>query len=494
MKAIIHIGGEKTGTSTVQEFCAKNRTKLSDHGIIYPTSLGASNHLRLMAYALEDDAFDETGTRMFLGLKTPDQIEVFRKQLRAELAEEIAAAPSASTLLLSNEHLQSRLLKISETRRLGRLIRHFADEISIVLYMRRQDRLAVSYYSTRLKSDTFTDDAVFPTIVRHAPLPSYYDYNAVLARYEKAFGADNITVRVFDPDQFIGGDLICDFFDACGLPAPDETFARVERENESLSEIGLRFFKRFNPRVPRFSHGRLNPYRQGILSAIMKRYTGRGPVVSRQEAEAFYHKFNESNRDIQSRYFPDATGPLFDEDFSDYDDADCAAPSEDELLDLAVHLWVERSAAIDELRTENALLRFQSAVRDDPDVEPPALPEISLGGELPAFLSLRYLGALLYSDQMQRAVEVAQALLGAGTARPVLIVVLGFAMLALDDEAAYAALLADQANVPKLAKFLEAIRQGEVAQGPRRDWMAFFRSCEGANGQVYARCLAWLDH
>jgi hypothetical protein len=490
VRAIIHIGGEKTGTSTIQTFCAKNRLALAAQGILYPTSPGASNHLKLTAYALEDDAVDDT--RQSLALSTREQIDEFRKQLRADLSREIAKADDASTLILSNEHLQSRLLKGSEVRRLANLVRNYTDDITILLYIRRQDRVAVSHYSTRLKSDSFTDDIVFPTPPGNDLLPEYYDYAAVLTRYEKVFGQENIVVRLFDANRFVDGDLLQDFRHACDIPG-SAALAAVGRENESLSETGIRFFKRFNPQVPRFVNGRVNPYRHGVAAAITSRYAGAGPVASGAEAKTFYQSFATSNRAVRDRYFPDLDGPLFDEDFTHYDREQAAAIPEDDLIDLAIHLWVDRATALEALRIENALLRFQLAVRDDPARAPPTPPDVSLDGALPTPLMLRYLGALLYIRSFRKVADITAVLLAARTTGPVMLFVHACALAGLGERTGLEPPQQNRALSPKMRRSLETIALAGLDRQPISRWMEFFKNETMAHTQVYSRCLAWLD-
>jgi hypothetical protein len=490
VKAIIHIGGEKTGTTTIQAFCARNRAVLAERGILYPSSAGASNHLGLAAYALDDDTIDDI--RQSLNLHTRDQLDEFRKRLRADLSNEVAQIPNISTMLLSNEHLHSRLLKHSEIRRLHRLVSDYATQITVLLYIRRQDRVAVSHYSTRLKSDGFTDEHVFPTVSRRGRLPAYYDYDAVLARYEKIFGAGNIVVRLFEPARFVDGDLVRDFLHACDIRDPDD-FATVERQNESLSDVGIKFFKRFNPRVPRFVHGRPNPYRRGVDVAVTKHHAGEGPAVSTAEAKTFYEKFAISNRAVQARYFPAAKGPLFDEDFSRYDQERAAPLGEDELIDLAVDLWIERTSVIEMLRLENALLRFQAAIREGRDRPPPTLPEISIDETLPAHLMFRYLGALLYMESYRKAADVTAVLLEQHTAPPVVQYVHACALAGLGDQARVEGFLNDRASAPRVRTSLETIARAGLTGRPIDHRMAFFKSGAMSHTRVYSRCLAWLD-
>ena len=52
-RAIIHVGHEKTGTKSIQNFLIANNQSLKREGIIFPKSLGSGNHTRLVAAMLD---------------------------------------------------------------------------------------------------------------------------------------------------------------------------------------------------------------------------------------------------------------------------------------------------------------------------------------------------------------------------------------------------------------------------------------------------------
>jgi len=490
VKAIIHIGAEKTGTTSIQQFCAMNRAHLADEGILYPVSLGASNHMRLTAYALNDDKIDDV--RLTVGPSSRDQVDSYRDRLRGSLAAEIEQAGENSTLILSNEHLQSRLIEQEEVDRLRDFISPLVDRTQILIYIRRQDRVAVSYYSTRLKADLDLEGPLFPTCAADAPLPDYYDYDRMLRRYEATFGRENITVRIFEPAGATGWDLLRDFREQCDIPESND-YLIPSRENQSLSELGIRFLRRFNKQAPRFVEGRLNPYRAEIIDATGRCFSGPGPEVRRLDAEAFYRHFEEGNEAINSRYFPESTGPLFDEDFSVYDKVRNRQVTENDLIDLATYLWLDRSKVIADLLLENALLNFEISVKANPDGPLPSLPDLPPEGSLSPNLAMNYLGALLYGGAFKKAVEVSDRLLGDLGSKPVLFLVHGFALLALGNDAAFEAFREEHPLAPKLAASLLALKHVGLAENTRADWMDFFEEGDKFQSLVYKRCLSWLQ-
>ena len=55
MELYLHIGTEKTGTTTIQSFLAANRDLLKRNRILYPRAPGEQNH-RALAAAAQDCA------------------------------------------------------------------------------------------------------------------------------------------------------------------------------------------------------------------------------------------------------------------------------------------------------------------------------------------------------------------------------------------------------------------------------------------------------
>lgn len=59
MDLIIHIGTEKTGTTSIQNGLHANRDALTQAGIYLPVSLGGHNPRQLATYAMKDGRPDD---------------------------------------------------------------------------------------------------------------------------------------------------------------------------------------------------------------------------------------------------------------------------------------------------------------------------------------------------------------------------------------------------------------------------------------------------
>src|ERR1043165_5358722 len=85
-RAFLHIGVEKTGTTTIQAFMAKNRQALTKKGVLYPRAPGNENHVGLTIYAADNPQhlFD---LLPFANLKPDADLDAFREQMLAELKD-----------------------------------------------------------------------------------------------------------------------------------------------------------------------------------------------------------------------------------------------------------------------------------------------------------------------------------------------------------------------------------------------------------------------
>ena len=104
--AILHIGVEKTGTSTIQEFLHLNRKLLAKNGFWFPKSIGMRNHRTLASCCLIDkrsDAFLRMNR-----LSEPGQRKKWKQKLIQDFETELSGlSPEIKHVIISSEHLSS---------------------------------------------------------------------------------------------------------------------------------------------------------------------------------------------------------------------------------------------------------------------------------------------------------------------------------------------------------------------------------------------------
>lgn len=294
----LHIGTEKTGSTSIQTFLAENRAALRVRGWLYPRTTGIRAHHDLVAYSLDDERDDDTrratGGRQF-------SLDVFRRLLLESLENEITAS-GASTLALSNERLATRLLRPTEIARIKGLCDRFAHETKVVVYLRNQPDFLVSRYTNVIwEGGTREFDFQGRTAIA--------DYALLLDRWSHEFGKENLVVRRFEPVDFPNCDLIADFtrsigLDASGLHAPPRT-------NPSLDAKSLAFLRGLNRRLPRALAGRIRPIRGAIVRVLQRRRGRTRFVIPRAEAERIEAAYRESNERVAADYFGSRFRPLF---------------------------------------------------------------------------------------------------------------------------------------------------------------------------------------
>lgn len=299
MKLSLHIGTPKSGTTTIQRFLKHNRALLQENGVHVPRSAGESNHRRLAAMFLTDDTVDDFFRR--LNLQDRAKRCAAKRQWQADLSAEIEAQ-DCSHVVMSSEHLQSRLREPAAIRALSDYLQARFSDIRIILYIRDPLDTVVSLYSTAVKSGSrlaelpLSPPNLWANIVNH---------KATIQRWQANLAPADLKLRLFQKDDFVRGDLLADFISAAELPALD--YKRPKRANESLDRLGLELLRRLNRDIPVIlPDGTANPQRGNIKTVFEAHFNGGAPFLPSAEAVAAYDAgFAESNDWVRQAFFPD---------------------------------------------------------------------------------------------------------------------------------------------------------------------------------------------
>lgn len=331
MKLILHIGTEKTGTTSIQHALARSRNELCHNGILYPKLLNTENHMEIAVVGMGLRSDDTIQIQELA--RTGNDLSAYLDAVRGALAAEIDVA-KPHTLLISSEHLHSRLPDVEDVERLADFLGRDFDDVKVIVYLRRQDRMAVSLHSTRLKGGGIGE--MLP--IYQVP-PPYFDLNALLERYAAVFGAQAIVPRIYHRSELREGDVVKDFYASAGLGI---TPPEINNQNISVSRRQAQFLKLMNERLPLIEDGKINPARGPIFFAIHKVLPGPAARPSRDEALRFQAQFDALNRLARDRFLPEVDPPtLFDDDFSSYPEVgDLGQPlTEGDFADFAEALW-----------------------------------------------------------------------------------------------------------------------------------------------------------
>ncbi|WP_422033518.1 hypothetical protein [Reyranella sp.] len=313
----LHIGVKKTGTTTLQKFLEVNRRALLEKGFVYLLTPGArwSSKLAGLAKTHRDPN------------AVPDD---FLQRLAAEVRAE--AQQGRSCAIASFEGLVD--LGPRDIECLFDSLSTLFEEISVHVYLRRQDLAVMSHYSTALRGGG----------TRATMLPATPDlknpalnYEVLLDRWAAAVGESRIHPRIFQTEDLTNGDLLEDFLCVLGI-SPDH-LVRPSNVNVALSDEAKLFLRTFNKHVPARVGDKPNPLR-GPVFHLLDKYDGpRKMSPSRGQAIKFYEPFRASNQQVAKRWFPGRT-VLFREDFAEYPENEVHGELTAEgAIRIASHLW-----------------------------------------------------------------------------------------------------------------------------------------------------------
>jgi len=303
---ILHIGTEKTGTTTIQEFFSANRSILNELKILYPTAMGGKNHTRLAMYAADP----KRGIHRKIN-NDQNILNAFRLATLSDWNKELQAT-TADRVIFSSEHLHSQLQSLEEVKALKDILP--AVPCRVIMYVRRQDKAAISLASTAVKAG-FNNENFFPKLNNKTPYR--FDYLSSYKLWSDVFGFESVSVRIFDQMEFKDGDLIKDICSVIGIPW-DDKFNIPKSKNKSLDIDGMFLINQIN-RIKNSDHNLNSRSIRKLISTISEKFTdGDRAMPSREDAKNFYSHFVADNDVLRRLALPNRTTPIFNTDFSGY--------------------------------------------------------------------------------------------------------------------------------------------------------------------------------
>ena len=300
-KLYLHIGTEKTGTTSIQRFLNDNRDILHNEGYHILKCAGKLNHRAMSAYCMDDNHFDD----FFLNqqINTLDKKASFKHTFLEQFNEELRSLSSnIHSVIISSEQLHSRLTTNEDLERLKSLLDGKFSQITIICYLREQSQLASSLYSTAIKYglnknfDSFLENCT--------PQNKYFNYWQLLKRWSEVFGRETIKARLFSRSELTNNNLLDDFCTSINENLLAVTNRDAPIENESLSNTGQLIARAVNSLSPRYDeHGFLNSERKNALNIVYSSFSGRENNISPEQYRHIYQNFKASNDKVAAQYF-----------------------------------------------------------------------------------------------------------------------------------------------------------------------------------------------
>ncbi len=347
---ILHIGTQKTGTTSIQRFLGLNQELLKEQNFLMPKSLdiGNTHHRWITSFAVNAEKHD--GFLINIGYESKQQQQQALSAKLENFREECNKSEPDSRWIISCEHLQSELQTKEAIFKLKHILKESFEKVKIILYIRDPLGTTISLWSTQLK---------YGAKLRSLPIPGDPLYEKVsnhkktIQNWESVFSRENITVAKFQKKDFINNDLIQDFCYRSGITY-SEKFKLPKITNTSLSLLGMKSLGYINKYLPHFTKTdnkerplKLNKSRANI-SQYVSNFTSKYPkyIPTKEELLTYREYFKDSDKWVNENFFPE-NKTLWSETFkelsSDNKGIMKLTKSEQMILNLVIKLWNERS-------------------------------------------------------------------------------------------------------------------------------------------------------
>lgn len=287
-KLYIHIGTQKTGTTTIQSILSKNNNKLLDEGICF---LGR---------------FPETARKVrVLSQEKPDLVGYLRNEVSKEIS--LTNNDKIHTYVISNEKFSGdKMISYRNAGLIACLLKEafepFSFDTHIIVYLRRQDTFIESTYAQRIYSGATYSFSEFMTHFTE----NDFHWNDFLQQYSDVFGKEKIIVKRYDKKY---------------LPRPEnliQTFGEIidSKFLQNISEglVKNSGFTRNALEVSRITNKYLSKDEMRKLRDILKEIDVNGEkciFFNNEERKKFLDIYAESNREVALNYLNDPSGNLF---------------------------------------------------------------------------------------------------------------------------------------------------------------------------------------
>lgn len=295
---LFHIGTHKTGTTSLQRFLYDNNEILKKYNWSYP-------------------CLDTAGFTIWTnGRKLPwDEGSTERWQMIEKELQDYNVIISDEEFWYYPDKLSKILSKAQE----------FCNNIKVIVYLRRQDRLVESMYNQDTKTLS-EHDSIMKYMNERLGLSNNYLEN--LEKISDKIGHENVIVRIYEKEQFAGerSDIFSDFIDS--LPGSNITpdwkqFTIPEYLNLSLNGNFYEIKKICNSIIDNPSEIWNKEQIRGIKKISGIKHTKNSQKLSvgyftKQERIDLLNSQAENNAEIARKYLNRKDGELFYDKFLDY--------------------------------------------------------------------------------------------------------------------------------------------------------------------------------
>lgn len=232
-RLILHIGMPKTGSSSIQE----TLFNLGTLGSFNYAKLGVANHGGIITSVFSENPYEWRGHRV--AARSPKEVKDFNSRMLLRLEK---ICESKVSQIISGEdiwHMSEGALE-----KLKSFFSQYFNSIEVVGYVRPPGSFMVSSFQQLVKNHA---------LKRLRGADHYPRYRDRFEKFDRVFGKENVTLRLFDSKQLAQSDVVIDF---CQLLGESITPMNIKRVNESLSLEATAVLFAYHREGPKYAHYR----------------------------------------------------------------------------------------------------------------------------------------------------------------------------------------------------------------------------------------------
>jgi hypothetical protein len=340
----IHIGCEKTGTTSIQYALSDNRELLRRQGFVYPILGNFKFAQSILPAALQHWETPLRPNADYYPGEEPLDKEVVWNDFVS-----FAKENRDKNIIISSEHFSSRMVKdISLTfihSKISELAPFF--DVKVIIYLRRQDKFMESTYSTIIKAG---GNLGFDDFLKtHIDQDFRYNFSVILNLWSSYFGKSSLIVKDYETEVRTGG-LLNSFFDIVGV---DSSKLILENKNENVSwPSSVIELARFcnTPRVSSILGNHRVTFLDSITKTLPQKERTKAYKFNSEQRNTILQRYKASNKAVEAEYFSGA--PVFSELTEEESQTDQVLSNEvgvtkQKIAELISHFYMKHKDKID---------------------------------------------------------------------------------------------------------------------------------------------------
>jgi len=299
----LHIGTEKTGTTSLQNFFHKNTDRLIQQGIWYSRVLGRPSSRLIAIYGRDSDKPDDGFARN--NITNAEQHIEFRAALERNLKNEIDAFRDSgcTKFIISSEHCHSRLTSVEMVQRVRNLLEPHFNSTRVICFLRPQLDMRISLASTAARVGIAVNQGYFEIDENSMS----YNFRLLIDRWTNVYPKEFVTLVPYNRYK----DTVQYFINLLGIDT--DPLLLVPSVNESLDISTIAIFNA----ILACSGSKCPGNVQRILDGLPVHQKIR---LSKAMATRIQNKFAESNATVCNK-FPGIKPEDLTPDWSSYEES-----------------------------------------------------------------------------------------------------------------------------------------------------------------------------